>query len=146
MIDSIITVITNALNKFNKKNVTVLFLLFVFLSVYSIRANAINLSTEYASNLESDIENIPNDQLSNTTFLTDVPVSVLTIEGNEKSIVVTYVTLVNLISGEIVIDLSDYDEFNSIVAEHYFLPGPYEVTVTIENDVLFLSYARDIRV
>ena len=84
MIDSIITVITNALNKFNKKNVTVLFLLFVFLSVYSLRANAINLSTEYASNLESDIENIPNDQLSNTTFLTDVPVSVLTIEGNEK--------------------------------------------------------------
>lgn len=141
-----IIVVTNILNKFNKKNVTVLFFLFVFLSVYSLRANAINLSTEYALNLESDIENIPKDQLYNTTFLTDVPVSVFTIEGNEKSIVVTYVTLVNLISGEIVIDLSNYDEFNSIVVDHYFLPGPYEVTVTIENDVLFLSYERDIRV
>ena len=141
-----IIVVTNILNKFNKKNVTVLFLLFVFLSVYSLRANAINLSTEYALNLESDIENIPKDQLYNTTFLTDVPVSVFTIEGNEKSIVVTYVTLVNLISGEIVIDLSNYDEFNSIVVDHYFLPGPYEITVTIENDVLFLSYERDIRV
>ena len=141
-----IIVVTNILNKFNKKNVTVLFFLFVFLSVYSLRANAINLSTEYALNLESDIENIPKDQLYNTTFLTDVPVSVFTIEGNEKSIVVTYVTLVNLISGEIVIDLSNYDEFNSIVVDHYFLPGPYEITVTIENDVLFLSYERDIRV
>ena len=73
-------------------------------------------------------------------------IETITIEGNEKSIVVTYVTLVNLISGEIVIDLSNYDEFNSIVVDHYFLPGPYEVTVTIENDVLFLSYERDIRV
>ena len=105
-----------------------------------------NLSSEYASDLESDIQNIPQDQLYNTTFLTDVPVSVLTIEGNGKSIVVTYVTLVNLISGEFVIDLSNNNEFNSIVVEHYFLPGTYEVSVTIENNVLFLSYARDIRV
>ena len=146
MIDSIITFFTNFLNKFNKKNVTVLFLLLVFLSVYSLRANAMNLSSEYASDLESDIQNIPQDQLYNTTFLTDVPVSVLTIEGNGKSIVVTYVTLVNLISGEFVIDLSKNNEFNSIVVEHYFLPGTYEVSVTIENNVLFLSYARDIRV
>ena len=146
MIDSIITFFTNFLNKFNKKNVTVLFLLLVFLSVYSLRANAMNLSSEYASDLEFDIQNIPQDQLYNTTFLTDVPVSVLTIEGNGKSIVVTYVTLVNLISGEFVIDLSNNNEFNSIVVEHYFLPGTYEVSVTIENDVLFLSYARDIRV
>ena len=112
MIDSIITFFTNFLNKFNKKNVTVLFLLLVFLSVYSLRANAMNLSSEYASDLESDIQNIPQDQLYNTTFLTDVPVSVLTIEGNGKSIVVTYVTLVNLISGEFVIDLSNNNEFN----------------------------------
>jgi len=145
MIDSIITSLTDLLNKFNKKNVTVLFLLLVFLSVYSLRANAMNLSSEYASDLESAIQNIPQDQLYNTTFLTDVPVSVFTIEENEKSIVITYVTLVNLISGEFIIDLSNNDEFNSVVVEHYFLPGPYKVFVTIENDVLFLSYERDIR-
>ena len=146
MIDSIITSLTDLLNKFNKKNVTVLFLLLVFLSVYSLRANAMNLSSEYASDLESAIQNIPQDQLYNTTFLTDVPVSVFTIEENEKSIVITYVTLVNLISGEFIIDLSNNDEFNSVVVEHYFLPGPYKVFVTIENDVLFLSYERDIRI
>ena len=146
MIDSIITSLTDFLNKFNKKNVTVLFLLLVFLSVYSLRANAMNLSSEYASDLESAIQNIPQDQLYNTTFLTDVPVSVFTIEENEKSIVITYVTLVNLISGEFIIDLSNNDEFNSVVVEHYFLPGPYKVFVTIENDVLFLSYERDIRI
>ena len=145
MIDSIITSLTDLLNKFNKKNVTVLFLLLVFLSVYSLRANAMNLSSEYASDLESAIQNIPQDQLYNTTFLTDVPVSVLTIEENGKSIVITYVTLINLISGEFIIDLSNNDEFNSVVVEHYFLPGPYKVFVTIENDVLFLSYERDIR-
>ena len=145
MIDSIITSLTDLLNKFNKKNVTVLFLLLVFLSVYSLRANAMNLSSEYASDLESAIQNIPQDQLYNTTFLTDVPVSVFTIEENEKSIVITYVTLINLISGEFIIDLSNNDEFNSVVVEHYFLPGPYKVFVTIENDVLFLSYERDIR-
>ena len=145
MIDSIITSLTDFLNKFNKKNVTVLFLLLVFLSVYSLRANAMNLSSEYASDLESAIQNIPQDQLYNTTFLTDVPVSVFTIEENGKSIVITYVTLVNLISGEFIIDLSNNDEFNSVVVEHYFLPGPYKVFVTIENDVLFLSYERDIR-
>ena len=145
MIDSIITSLTDLLNKFNKKNVTVLFLLLVFLSVYSLRANAMNLSSEYASDLESAIQNIPQDQLYNTTFLTDVPVSVFTIEENGKSIVITYVTLVNLISGEFIIDLSNNDEFNSVVVEHYFLPGPYKVFVTIENDVLFLSYERDIR-
>ena len=104
-----------------------------------------NLSSEYASDLESAIQNIPQDQLYNTTFLTDVPVSVLTIEENGKSIVITYVTLINLISGEFIIDLSNNDEFNSVVVEHYFLPGPYKVFVTIENDVLFLSYERDIR-
>ena len=62
MIDSIITSLTDLLNKFNKKNVTVLFLLLVFLSVYSLRANAMNLSSEYASDLESAIQNIPQDQ------------------------------------------------------------------------------------
>ena len=66
MIDSIITFFTNFLNKFNKKNVTVLFLLLVFLSVYSLRANAMNLSSEYASDLESDIQNIPQKILQLT--------------------------------------------------------------------------------
>lgn len=103
-----------------------------------------NLSSQYSSDLESDIENIPTNQLSNTTFFSDVPVSIYTIEGNEKSIIITYVTLINLISGEYEIDLSDHDEFNSVEVQNYYLPGTYKVYVTIENDILILLFERSV--
>ena len=144
MIDSIIDLLNNFLNKFNKKNVTVIVLLFIIIFVYSLRANAINLSSNYASDLESQITNIPNNQLSNTSFITNVPVSVLTIEGEGKSIKITYVTLVNLISGEFIVDLSQYEEFSSIRTKNFFLPGQYKVDVTIVDSVLLMEFERTV--
>ena len=142
--DSIINTLNILLNKFNKKNVTVIVLLFLLISVYSLRANALNLGSNYASDLESQITNIPNDQLSNTSFITNVPVSVYTIEGEGKSIKITYVTLVNLISGEFIVDLSDYEEFNSVRTRNFFLPGQYKVYVTIVDSVLVMEFERTV--
>ena len=82
------------------------------------------------------------DRLYNSSFVHEVPVSIFTVEGNGKSIDVKYVTLVNLISGIHSIDLSDFDEFNSIETKNYYLPGTYTVYVTIEDDVLLLEYER----
>jgi hypothetical protein len=142
MIDSILRKGNNILNKLNKKNVTVIVLVFLLLFVFSLRYNAINLSTQYASDLEFEIHNIPKDQLYNASFIHEVPVSILTVEGNGKSIEIKYVTLVNLISGKHYIDLSDYDNFDSIETKNYYLPGKYTVYVTIEDDVLQLEYER----
>ncbi len=142
MIDSILRKGNNILNKLNKKNVTAIVLVFLLLFVFSLRYNAINLSTQYASDLEFEIRNIPKDQLYNASFLHEVPVSILTVEGNGKSIEIKYVTLVNLISGKHYIDLSDYDNFDSIETKNYYLPGKYTVYVTIEDDVLQLEYER----
>ena len=142
MIDSILRKGNNILNKLNKKNVTAIVLVFLLLFVFSLRYNAINLSTQYASDLEFEIRNIPKDQLYNASFIHKVPVSILTVEGNGKSIEIKYVTLVNLISGKHYIDLSDYDNFDSIETKNYYLPGKYTVYVTIEDDVLQLEYER----
>ena len=142
MIDSILRKGNNLLNKLNRKNVTVITFILILVFVTSLRANAINLSTEYTEDLEFQIRNIPSDQLYNSSFVHEVPVSILTVEGNGKSIDVKYVTLVNLISGIHSIDLSDFDEFNSIETKNYYLPGTYTVYVTIEDDVLLLEYER----
>ena len=142
MIDSILTKGNVLLNKLNKKNVSVILFIFITLFVFSLRANAINLSTEYTADLESNIRNIPSDQLYNTSFVHKVPVSIFTVEGNGKSIDVEYVTLVNLISGTHSIDLNDLDGFSSIETKNYYLPGKYTVYVTIEDYVLRLEYER----
>tara|TARA_B100001750_G_scaffold71286_1_gene56878 strand:- start:652 stop:1104 length:453 start_codon:yes stop_codon:yes gene_type:complete len=142
MIDSILRKGNNLLNKLNRKNVTVITFILILVFVTSLRANAINLSTEYTEDLEFQIRNIPSDQLYNSSFVHEVPVSIFTVEGNGKSIDVKYVTLVNLISGIHSIDLSDFDEFNSIETKNYYLPGTYTVYVTIEDDVLLLEYER----
>ena len=142
MIDSILRKGNNLLNKLNRKNVTVIIFILILVFVTSLRANAINLSTDYTEDLEFQIRNIPSDQLYNSSFVHEVPVSIFTVEGNGKSIDVKYVTLVNLISGIHPIDLSDFDEFNSIETKNYYLPGTYTVYVTIEDDVLLLEYER----
>jgi len=142
MIDSILRKGNVLLNKLNKKNVTAIVLVFLLLFVFSLRYNAINLSTQYTSDLESKIRNIPKDQLYNASFTHEVPVSILTVEGNGKSIEIKYVTLVNLISGKHYVDLSDYDNFDSIETKNYYLPGKYTVYVTIEDNVLRLEYER----
>ena len=142
MIDSILRKGNKLLNKLNRKNVTVITFILILVFVTSLRANAINLSTEYTEDLEFQIRNIPSDQLYNSSFVHEVPVSIFTVEGNGKSIDVKYVTLVNLISGIHSIDLSDFDEFNSIETKNYYLPGTYTVYVTIEDDVLLLEYER----
>ena len=142
MIDSILRKGNNLLNKLNRKNVTVIIFILILVFVTSLRANAINLSTDYTEDLEFQIRNIPSDQLYNSSFVHEVPVSIFTVEGNGKSIDVKYVTLVNLISGIHSIDLSDFDEFNSIETKNYYLPGTYTVYVTIEDDVLLLEYER----
>ena len=142
MIDSILRKGYNILNKLNKKNVTAIVLVFLLLFVFSLRYNAINLSNQYTSDLEFEIRNIPKDQLYNASFIHEVPVSILTVEGNGKSIEIKYVTLVNLISGKHYIDLSDYDNFDSIETKNYYLPGKYTVYVTIEDNVLRLEYER----
>ena len=142
MIDSILRKGNNLLNKLNRKNVTVIIFILIHVFVTSLRANAINLSTDYTEDLEFQIRNIPSDQLYNSSFVHEVPVSIFTVEGNGKSIDVKYVTLVNLISGIHSIDLSDFDEFNSIETKNYYLPGTYTVYVTIEDDVLLLEYER----
>ena len=100
MIDSILRKGNNLLNKLNRKNVTVITFILILVFVTSLRANAINLSTEYTEDLEFQIRNIPSDQLYNSSFVHEVPVSILRVEGNGKSIDVKYVTLVNLISGK----------------------------------------------
>ena len=142
MIDSILRKGNNILNKLNKKNVTAIVLVFLLLFVFSLRYNAINLSNQYTSDLEFEIRNIPKDQLYNASFIHEVPVSILTVEGNGKSIEIKYVTVVNLISGKHYIDLSDYDNFDSIETKNYYLPGKYTVYVTIEDNVLRLEYER----
>ena len=142
MIDSILNKGNVLLNKLNKKNVSVILFILIAVFIFSLRANAINLSTEYTSDLESNIRNIPSDQLYNTSFVHEVPVSIFTIEGNGKSIDVKYVTLVNLISGTHSVDLNDLDGFDSIKTKNYYLPGSYTVYVTIEDDVLRLEYER----
>ena len=142
MIDSILRKGNNLLNKLNRKNVTAITFILIHVFVTSLRANAINLSTDYTEDLEFQIRNIPSDQLYNSSFVHEVPVSIFTVEGNGKSIDVKYVTLVNLISGIHSIDLSDFDEFNSIETKNYYLPGTYTVYVTIEDDVLLLEYER----
>ena len=142
MIDSILNRGNILLNKLNKKNVTVIVFIFLTLFIFSLRANAINLSTDYTADLESNIRSIPPDQLYNTSFVHNVPVSIFSVEGNGKSIDVKYVTLVNLISGTHSIDLSDYDSFSSIETKNYYLPGDYTVYVTLEDDVLILEYER----
>lgn len=142
MIDSILRKGNNILNKLNKKNVTAIVLVFLLLFVFSLRYNAINLSNQYTSDLEFEIRNIPKDQLYNASFIHEVPVSILTVEGNGKSIEIKYVTLVNMISGKHYIDLSDYDNFDSIETKNYYLPGKYTVYVTIEDNVLRLEYER----
>ena len=142
MIDSILRKGNNILNKLNKKNVTAIVLVFLLLFVFSLRYNAINLSNQYTSDLEFEIRNIPKDQLYNASFIHKVPVSILTVEGNGKSIEIKYVTLVNLISGKHYVDLSDYDNFDSIETKNYYLPGKYTVYVTIEDNVLRLEYER----
>ena len=65
MIDSILRKGNNILNKLDKKNVTAITLVFLLLFVFSLRYNAINLSNQYTSDLESKIRNIPKDQLYN---------------------------------------------------------------------------------
>ena len=47
-----------------------------------------------------------------------------------------------MISGKHYIDLSDYDNFDSIETKNYYLPGKYTVYVTIEDNVLRLEYER----
>ena len=142
MIDSILNKGNVLLNQLNKKNVSVILFILIAVFIFSLRANAINLSTEYTSDLESHIRNIPSDQLYNTSFVHEVPVSIFTIEGNGKSIDVKYVTLVNLISGTHSVDLNDLDGFDSIETKNYYLPGSYTVYVTIEDSVLHLEYER----
>ncbi|MBH59447.1 MAG: hypothetical protein CMO19_03395 [Thaumarchaeota archaeon] len=142
MIDSILDRCNILLNKLNKKNFSVILFVIIAIFIFSLRANAINLSTEYTSGLESNIRSIPPDQLYNSSFVQQVPVSIFTVEGNGKSIDVKYVTLINLISGTHSIDLSDYDSFSSIETKNYYLPGDYTVYVTIEDDVLILEYER----
>ena len=142
MIDSLLDKGNILINKFNKKNFSVILFVVIALLIFALRANAINLSTDYTSDLESNIRSIPPDQLYNSSFVHEVPVSILTIEGNGKSIDVKYVTLVNLISGIHSIDLSEFDEFNSIKTKNYYLPGTYTVYVTIEDGVLLLEYER----
>ena len=142
MIDSILNKGNVLLNKLNKKNVSVILFILIAVFIFSLRANAINLSTEYTSDLESHIRNIPSDQLYNTSSVHEVPVSIFTIEGNGKSIDVKYVTLVNLISGTHSVDLNDLDGFDSIKTKNYYLPGSYTVYVTIEDSVLHLEYER----
>ena len=68
----------------------------------------------------------------------------MTIEGEGKSIKITYVTLVNLISGEFIVDLSQYEEFSSIRTENFFLPGQYKVDVTIVDSVLIMEFERTV--
>ena len=72
MIDSILNKGNILINKLNKKNFSVI--LFVVLSIFilSLRANAINLSTEYTSDLESNIRSIPPDQLHNSSFVHEI--------------------------------------------------------------------------
>ena len=142
MIDSILNKGNILINKLNKKNFSVILFVVLAIFILSLRANAINLSTEYTSDLESNIRSIPPDQLHNSSFVHEVPVSIFSVEGNGKNIDVKYVTLINLISGIHSINLSDYDSFNSIETKNYYLPGNYTVYVTIDDDVLLLEYER----
>ena len=67
-------------------------------------------------------------------IVSPVPVPILSITGDGDEVIITYYAVGGLIGGDNVIDLSDWNNsFESIEVEGFFLPGTYEVEVSLSD-------------
>lgn len=100
-----------------------------------------NVSSQFSRSLEAEMRLTAEQDFQNE-FITDVPVSILTIGAEGDQLIITYWALGGLISGDQIVDLSEWrDRFDNIETRGFFLPGEYLVRVSLDDKLLNLEFS-----
>lgn len=109
------------------------FLVIVIVAFLGLRFQVGNISNQFTTEFDSELRNIVSEDLPGE-FELIVPVPILSITGDGDEVIITYYAVGGLIGGDNVIDLSDWNNsFESIEVEGFFLPGTYEVEVSLSD-------------
>ena len=123
-----------------------LYILLVFFSVgglfLGLRFQIENVSSEFSQSFDSEMMAIAEQDFPPREFVVQVPVSILSLTPERDQIIITYWALGGLITGDQIVDLSEWrDQFDSIEIRGFFLPGEYSVEVSITDRILRLEFA-----
>ncbi len=123
-----------------------LYILLVFFSVgglfLGLRFQIENVSSQFSQSFDSEMMAIAEQDFPPREFVVQVPVSILSLTPERDQIIITYWALGGLITGDQIVDLSEWrDQFDSIEIRGFFLPGEYSVEVSITDRILRLEFA-----
>ncbi len=123
-----------------------LYILLVFFSVgglfLGLRFQIENVSSQFSQSFDSEMMAIAEQDFPPREFVAQVPVSILSLTPERDQIIITYWALGGLITGDQIVDLSEWrDQFDSIEIRGFFLPGEYSVEVSITDRILRLEFA-----
>jgi hypothetical protein len=103
-----------------------------------LQNNLENKAEDFSDELENNMLNglLEKDQFE---FDIQVPVPILSVEGNNNEIIVRYWALGGLIDGTKSFSIED-ERFNSIDVGGLYLPQKYTIVVNIENEILIVNF------
>jgi len=110
----------------------------VIILFFMLQNNLENKAEDFSDELENNMLNglLEKDQFE---FDIQVPVPILSVEGNNNEIIVRYWALGGLIDGTKSFSIED-ERFNSIDVGGLYLPQKYTIVVNIENEILIVNF------
>jgi len=122
-----------------------LYILLVVVSVgglfLGLRFQIENVSTQFSQSFELEMRATAEEDFLRE-FVVEVPVAILSMTSEMDQIIITYWALGGLITGDRIVDLSEWrDQFDSIEIRGFFLPGEYSVEVSITDRILRLEFS-----
>ena len=122
-----------------------LYILLVVVSVgglfLGLRFQIENVSTQFSQSFELEMRATAEEDFLRE-FVVEVPVAILSLTSEMDQIIITYWALGGLITGDRIVDLSEWrDQFDSVEIRGFFLPGEYSVEVSIIDRILRLEFS-----
>ena len=110
----------------------------VIILFFMLQNNLENKAEDFSDEFEKNMLNglLEKDQFE---FDIQVPVPILSVEGNNNEIIVRYWALGGLIDGTKSFSIED-ERFDSIDVGGLYLPQKYTIVVNIENEVLLVDF------
>mgnify|MGYP001162398157 FL=1 len=110
----------------------------VIILFFMLQNNLENKAEDFSNEFE---ENMLNGLLEKDQFEFDiqVPVPILSVEGNNNEIIVRYWALAGLIDGTKSFSIED-ERFDNIDVGGLYLPQKYTIVVNIEDEILIVDF------
>ncbi|MEE6246122.1 MAG: hypothetical protein VX368_02250 [Thermoproteota archaeon] len=110
----------------------------VIILFFMLQNNLENKAEDFSDEFEKNMLNglLEKDQFE---FDIQVPVPILSVEGNNNEIIVRYWALGGLIDGTKSFSIED-ERFDSIDVGGLYLPQKYTIVVNIENEILLVDF------